>query len=119
MKILRYIKLAREVLFSAGITLISLLLTFFSILLIWLNKARFPLVVPLWFSKPWGEDWLAAPSFLWIIPALSLLVILLNLVLARFLWERKDPLSFLLIGSSGVVSGLLFYSLLRIILVVS
>lgn len=32
--------------------------------------ARLPPVVPVWYSRPWGEDQLAKPVWLWAIPAI-------------------------------------------------
>ena len=109
----------RALLFNVSAAFISFSFAIFSALLIWLNTSKLPLVIPLWFSKPWGKDWLAAPVFLWFIPSVSFLIILVNSFLAANFWHRERLLSFLLVASSCVTSGLLFYSLLEIILVVS
>lgn len=35
---------------------------------------KLPPVVPMWYSRPWGEDQLARPVFLWAIPAIVLVL---------------------------------------------
>jgi len=99
--------------------LVSLLLVASTAFLIWSKTPRFPIAVPLWFSKPWGQEWLAAPVFLWLVPLIGFLITFINFSLAYFFSTRERLLSLLLVGSSVIVCGLLFYSLLNIILVVT
>lgn len=87
--------------------------------LIWLKASQFPLAVPLWFSRTWGEDWLAAPTFLWLLPLISSLILLINSFLSHLFWLKERLLSYVLIGSGLITSVLLLYSLLNIILVVT
>jgi len=35
---------------------------------------KLPPLVPLWYSRPWGEEQLANPAFLWVIPAAILVL---------------------------------------------
>ncbi|OGY25524.1 MAG: hypothetical protein A2Z11_03805 [Candidatus Woykebacteria bacterium RBG_16_43_9] len=98
---------------------ISFIFTFLSALLIWQNNQGFPLAVPLWFSQVWGEGRLAEPVFLWLIPLTSSMVIIVNLIISRFFDQREKMLASILIWSSPVVSGLLFYTLFEIVSVVT
>lgn len=97
----------------------SLIFPLFGVLIIWLNKDNFPLAVPFWFSRPWGEAQLAAPVFLWLIPLITASFILVNFSLAIYFWDREKLLSSILLWVNPFVSGLLFISLLEIILVSS
>ena len=98
---------------------LSFAFIFFSAVVIWQNNAQFPLAIPLWFSREWGEQRLAEPVFLWIIPLISLLVIIINLSLSRFFDQREPILSSILIWSTPVVNGLFFYTILEIVAVVT
>lgn len=105
-------KLPLRYLSSLGISFAFIIL---STIVIWQGRAEFPLAVPLWFSREWGEQRLAEPVFLWAIPLLSLLVAILNLFLSRF-FDKKEPiLSLILIWSTPIVSGLFFYTTLEIV----
>ena len=112
----RIIKLPPASLFSVGLSLIFISLSSY---LIWANSGSFPLAVPLWFSKPWGEERLAEPIFLWLLPLTSFLILVLNFFLWRFFQARERILFSVLAWTSPIVSGLIFYTLLEIILVVS
>ena len=97
---------------------ISFAFIFLSSIVIWRSSAQFPLAVPLWFSREWGEQRLAEPVFLWIIPLISLLVVVINLFLSRFFDQKEPIISSILIWSTPIVSGLFFYTLLEIVSVI-
>ncbi|OGY21270.1 MAG: hypothetical protein A2126_02100 [Candidatus Woykebacteria bacterium GWB1_45_5] len=119
MKTRRFTKLFRLPPTNILILLAAFSLIFVSCLLIWTKSPQFPLAVPLWFSREWGEKWLAAPIFLWILPLMGFLTIIVNSLLAHLFWTRERPLSLILLGNSLIVSVLFLYSLLSIILVVT
>jgi hypothetical protein len=99
--------------------LISSLFILLSIFIIWKNTTAFPLAVPLWFSNPWGEERFAEPIFLWVFPVAGFLVLIINFFLSRYFRNREAVLYLLLLWVAPVVNGLLFYSLLQIIFVVT
>ena len=101
---------------SLGLSLIFAVLSGY---LLFTNAGSFPLAVPLWFSKPWGEERLAEPIFLWLLPTTSLVLVAFNFFLWSFFKNRERLLFLLLLWTSPIVSGLLFYTLLEILLVVS
>jgi len=117
MKIWPFTKLTRTAAYNIASLLISLSFTLASSFLIWRNWSRFPLAVPIWFSKPWGESWLASPNFLWLAPTIGLLIVVLNTLTAKYFWSRERVLSLLLVSANPIISGLLFYTLLEIVLV--
>lgn len=117
MKIWLFIKSVNLSFASLASLVISLFFIIFSLLLIWRNAGSFPLAIPLWFSKPWGEERLAEPIFLWILPAASFSVVVINHLLSRYFQEREKVLYFLLLWAAPVASGLFFYTLLQIIFI--
>ena len=117
MKIWPFTKLTRAAAYNIISLLISLSFTIASSFLIWQNMVRFPLAVPFWFSKPQGESWLAAPNFLWLIPTISVLLVIFNSLVASYFWSRERVLSLLLASANPIISGLLFYTLLEIVLI--
>ncbi|OGY25023.1 MAG: hypothetical protein A2Y57_02560 [Candidatus Woykebacteria bacterium RBG_13_40_7b] len=75
--------------------------------------------IPLWYSKSWGLEQLAGKEWVWIIPVLSALIILLNFAIAKKFFNQELFISRFLNFSSLVVSLLLTITLWRILLLVS
>lgn len=119
MKRMLFTKLKKLPFHYLGSVGISFVFIFLSTIVIWRNSAEFPLAVPLWFSREWGEQRLAEPVFLWIIPLISLIVVITNLFLSRFFDQKEPILSSILIWSTPIVSGLFFYTVLEIVSVVT
>ena len=93
----------------------SLILALSSSALIWVNRDNFPIAVPLWFSRDWGESQLATPTFLWILPAAILSLAIINSLIASYVWPKSSVLGLLLTFSNLTVSSLFFFTLFRII----
>lgn len=51
--------------------------------LILVSWGKLPPQVPLFYSMPWGEQILAAPLFLWILPSVAFFSLTVNYLLAR------------------------------------
>jgi len=95
----------------------ALLFAFLSILTIVLRWRVLPPAVPLWYSHPWGEEQLAHPAWLFLLPIIAWQAITL-LVSATLL--REHPLfSRVLFLSSFLVNFLLFLTLVNIVFVVT
>ena len=95
----------------------SIILIIVGSVLIWLNKDLFPLSVPLWFSREWGEGRLAAPTLLWLFPSIGFLITLINFLITAYLTKNNSTLADTVVWSNLIVSVILFISLLQIILV--
>ena len=117
MKTLSFINLSRLLNSNLSGFGFSLVFPILGSVLIWLNLERFPLSVPLWYFQPWGENILAPPSQLWLIPLLTLAIIAINFIVAAFLLNRDKLISQISIWATSFVSLILFISLLEIILV--
>lgn len=96
-----------------------LVLFFLSLgLIIW----RWPLLppqVPLWYDKPWGADQLASYYWLFILPAGSLVIFFINIILSVYLTSDLLVFSQILSLTSFVVSLLSFITLAKILFLVT
>lgn len=86
--------------------------------LIWRFRSL-PPEVPLWYQKPWGQDQLASPYFLLLLPLGALSIFLINGLVSIKL--TKDHLVFtqILFLTSLLVSLLSFITLVKILFLVS
>lgn len=96
--------------------LILFLVSIFFLIFKW---PSLPLELPLFYSLPWGEEQLGAPFELLILPIFSLLFMLLNLLLATYVF-LEEPLLARILSLAGLgVSFLGIIALIRIILLVT
>lgn len=117
MKISRFTSLVPRAKFNLiGLTLSSLF-PIAGAALLWVNSQNFPMAVPLWYSKPFGEEQLTSPNFLWVLPIVCIFLIIVNFTLANVLWRIDRVLSYILIWVTPIACGLIFISLLEIILI--
>jgi hypothetical protein len=87
-------------------------------LLIW----RFPELpprVPIWFSRPWGEDQLASPYWLFLLPASSIMWYGIDLLLGIYVTAEYLVFTQMLFLSSLIVSLLSFITLVKILFLVT
>ncbi|MBI2008514.1 hypothetical protein HYS82_02550 [Candidatus Amesbacteria bacterium] len=78
--------------------------------------ARLPPQVPLWYSRPWGEEQLASPAILWSIPAVIIILGGISEVVRRKLADKV--LETLLVGAVAGTQVILAVGLVRIITLV-
>jgi len=103
-----------QLLFRWNIILIVLQL---AILIIKFNSL--PQQVPLYYSLPWGEGQLAAAASLFLLPTFSIIILLLNNLIATFFLKIIPLFSRLLPIFSLIFSLLSSISLIRIIILIS
>lgn len=90
------------------------------VLILLIKWTALPSRVPLFYSRPWGEDQLAPKIFLLLLPGISLIIFLINSGLAKTVFKKNHPI-FADLGylTSFVVAVLGLISLLKIIFLVS
>ncbi len=90
-----------------------------SIALLFWRYRTLPPLVPLWYGKPWGVDRLAHPLWLVLLPAGSLIVLIINTTLSRIL--TRDMLIFnqILAATALIVAILSLVTLTKILFLVS
>ncbi|MBI4062383.1 hypothetical protein HY410_00520 [Candidatus Gottesmanbacteria bacterium] len=89
-----------------------------SLALIAISWRMLPPSVPLWYSRAWGQDQLASPLWLFLLPGASLLCLGLSLTLAGSV-HSYTVFSKLIIVGSFLVSMLSFVSIVQILLLVT
>ena len=78
-----------------------------------------PSEVPLFYSRPWGEDQLVSPLWLLVLPISSVVCFIINGVFARIVFGRETLLSTLLLWSIVLMALLATIGLSKIIFLVS
>lgn len=68
----------------------NIFLFFSSLIIIGLNWQRLPPQIPLFYSRPWGEDQLAPKMAIFLFPTTSLGVFLTNHLLAKIFRKKQN-----------------------------
>jgi hypothetical protein len=102
-KDIKYVLLAWPMLWVAQIAL----------LVVFWNKL--PQKVPLYYSRPWGEDQLADKVDLFLLPIISLAIFLINAILSRIIVQKDELLKNTLLIATDVVAILCLICLYQII----
>lgn len=92
--------------------LITVLLSVLSLIIKWQNL---PPQVPLFYSKPWGNEQLAPKSFLWFLPVLAVVIWLLDLALIRTFLKNNEFLSRILAVFGVLAATLVSITLVKIV----
>lgn len=79
------------------------------------SYSKLPDQIPLYFSQPWGESWLASTHMIFLLPAFSLIIILINSVVAMLIHHQWSLLAKLLLAFSLIFTLLSLVSLFQII----
>jgi|SRR3989344_1712952 len=100
-----------------ALVVVGLVATVVSLIILLMFWRKLPPVIPLWYSRPWGEDQLASPWNLLILPAASLLAQGVSLTLAST-WSQTPLFAKLLILSSTIVALLSLITIINILVLV-
>lgn len=95
-------------------TILLMGLDFCVLAILW---AYLPPQLPLLYSRPWGLDQLVSKSFFIFLPLSSLLLIIINLIIASLAYKKEALLSKILVFSSGFVCLLCNIALIQIIII--
>ncbi len=87
-------------------------------LLVW-RFPELPPSVPIWFSRPWGEDQLASPYWLVLLPASSIVWYGIDLLIGIYITAEYLIFTQMLFLSSLIVSILSFVTLVKILFLVT
>lgn len=91
---------------------LSFILILVQALIIIFTLSFLPSQVPLFYSRPWGEEQLAHPLYLFILPLANLVIFILNSILLSFIGKKE-----LLIRQILIICILLFNFLSLITLI--
>lgn len=78
-----------------------------------------PPAVPLWYSRPWGNERLAHPAWLTVLPLASFFWFFINILLSTFVTSDYPLFTRVLFLSSLLISVLAFLTLVNILLLVT
>lgn len=99
---------------TRGMLLLTVLLTGAGALVLVLIIKDLPPAIPLFYSLPWGEIRLASPVWLWVLPTISGLTLIINVALSQFFHE--PVLNRILSATTVLVAAMSLISLGKIIL---
>lgn len=85
------------------------------ILVIFSSWRFLPAKLPLFYSRPWGEEQLVNPLGLWLIPIFSLIIFLANLVCVLLATDQESLVKQILALATAIFSLLGLISLIQII----
>ncbi len=86
--------------------------------IVWRFK-NLPPTVPLWYSKPWGNEQLASPLWLFILPLGSLFWYLVDLCIVAWQGNRYRIFTQALFLATFLVSFLSFVTLIKILFLIT
>lgn len=83
---------------------LSLIFTALNFSFLIFSLSKLPPEVPLFYSRPWGEEQLGQWWQLFFLPGSSLILFLINTSLAVKIYSREKNLSQIIIGSQVIIS---------------
>lgn len=98
--------------FTWAICILSILAQTSLLLVSW---GKLPPEVPLFYSRPWGGQILAAPVFLFLLPAVALFCLLFNFLLVNFILSGDFFLRRVLLASAILVAVATLYNTVKIV----
>lgn len=78
-----------------------------------------PPAIPFWYSRPWGEDRLAPPGFLFLLLAAAIIIYATNVVVAARVGNEHPMFARVLLLTATLVSTLSFIIVIRILTLVA
>lgn len=97
-----------------GLTVLGLSVLVFSV-----SFTKLPPEVPLFFSRPYGEERLVFGWVLGLLPLISLIIQSISMRFAGSVIEEDELLAQLLVGTGTLVSLMCFFALVKIVLLVT
>jgi len=94
---------------------IAFILWLGEVLLILFTWSFLPSQVPFFYSRPWGEEQLANPAMLFLLPGLGLVIFFINLLVATFLPKEEKLMKQILMMAFLVFNFLSLVTLIQII----
>lgn len=110
-------KITLELPYLRFLTTVGIVAVLASLVLLSFLWRKLPPVVPLWYSRAWGEEQLSSPINLLILPLASFFWIGLSLTLAGT-WRQAPVFAKLVVLSSTIVSILSLVTITQILMLV-
>lgn len=97
---------------------VAVLFIFSVAILVW-RFAYLPADVPLWYSKPWGDEQFAHPLWLFLFPVTILIVFFLNIYVSAKFSSKHLIFAQLLFATSLIVAILSLVNLAKILFLIT
>lgn len=94
---------------------VGLMIAMIMTILITILMSRLPAVVPMYFTLPWGEARLTSRVMLYLFPALTILILMVNLSLGRVASKLSLLLPRVLSVGTAITAGMLLLALIGIV----
>lgn len=78
-------------------------------------RSRLPPAVPLWYSRPWGEDRLASPLFLFVPLGATIVIYVINILVISYIGSNHPMFARVLLLTSLLVSALSVVVIFRVV----
>jgi len=102
-----------KILFRGSILSVTIILV--SLLFIILYYGSLPPLIPLFNQMPWGEDRISNSIFIFLIPTITLLIFVTNLIFAKLIYKKIPLISRLFSMTSFLISVLSLLFIIRTI----
>lgn len=79
---------------------------------------KLPPQIPLFYSRPWGEDQLAGKNWIFFLTFICLFLIIMNFRLASLFYKNEILLAKILVWTSVILAFLLDTTLIRILIII-
>jgi hypothetical protein len=96
-----------------------LLLTLFTWIVWGVFYSFLPPIVPLFFSRPWGEEQLVIKEYTLILPSVSTLLLLINIRLSSLALLSDKLLTYILLWGQIIVNALAFFIITRLVILLA
>lgn len=83
-------KNATDTTFFKRLSWLNLLIIFSGLTILFIKKESLPRLVPLFYSRPWGEEQLAPNKYLFLLPIFSLIIFLFNHQIVKILLKKEE-----------------------------
>lgn len=83
--------------------------------LLLVSWGKLPPQVPLFYSRPWGEDMLAAPSLLFLLPAIAIFCFSANYIISNVFFKTDEFLTKVLLIFTFLTSLITLWGTVKII----
>ena len=97
----------------------NILLISFQLIFLVSRFSHLPPQVPLFYSRPWGETRLTSATTLFLLPGFSIIILLLNHLLAAVFLKSTPLFTYLSIAFSLLFSSFCLISIVKIIYLIS
>ena len=94
---------------------IGILSVLFQASLLLVSWGKLPPEVPLFYSRPWGEQILAAPVFLFMMPAVALFALVVNFILASIIAREDIFIRRVLVACVILIGLITLYNTVKIV----